>query len=398
MKKSLFVLITLIISFPVFSQWVPNPVPGEESISGLTSNSQYVYAVSRCNFYFQKIKIGGSWFNSNNGLNNTPIYTLTNHNANLYIGSNSIFKSFNWGLNWFCICNQMGNLTVSSFLFNDPYIFCGDSSGILRTSNEGANWTLLTNGLNSQKINCIKNIGIFYFSGTPDGIYKSINIGDNWFFIYAKGHNVSCFESSGTKLFAGISGFGVKVTTNNGVSWENFNGGLNCMNVNCLLVVSNIIFAGTDNGVFASPLYGDYWTYFNNNFLVNPKVTCLAYSNNFLYAGILGQSVWKFPIADYIISVQSISSNLPDKYYLFQNYPNPFNQSTKISFQIAKQGNAKLIVYDIGGKIISTLVNKKMTPGKYEVNFDAGKLTSGVYFYKLITEDFSQTNRMILLK
>ncbi|MBU0474671.1 MAG: T9SS type A sorting domain-containing protein [Bacteroidetes bacterium] len=93
----------------------------------------------------------------------------------------------------------------------------------------------------------------------------------------------------------------------------------------------------------------------------------------------------------------------PKEYALFQNYPNPFNPSTTIKYSIPKNSkhaisDTKLIVFDILGREVETLVNKKQTPGNYEVVFSASHLSSGTYFYRLISGDFSKTMKFILLK
>ena len=88
----------------------------------------------------------------------------------------------------------------------------------------------------------------------------------------------------------------------------------------------------------------------------------------------------------------------PSKYTLEQNYPNPFNPSTKISYSLPKATHVSLKVYDVLGNEITTLVNKNQSAGNYKVNFDASNLTSGVYFYKISTNNFSQVRKMMLLK
>jgi Peptidase family M1 domain/Peptidase M1 N-terminal domain/Secretion system C-terminal sorting domain len=83
---------------------------------------------------------------------------------------------------------------------------------------------------------------------------------------------------------------------------------------------------------------------------------------------------------------------------LEQNYPNPFNPSTKIKYQIADAGFVNLRVYDVLGNEVSTLINKDMQAGSYEVEFNASNLPSGIYYYTLNTGSYSQTKKMILLK
>jgi cyclomaltodextrinase / maltogenic alpha-amylase / neopullulanase len=83
---------------------------------------------------------------------------------------------------------------------------------------------------------------------------------------------------------------------------------------------------------------------------------------------------------------------------LSQNYPNPFNPSTKIKYSIPHSSNVKIKVFNILGNEIMTLVDEFKVAGEYELTFDADNLPSGVYFYRMVTEGFSQTSKMILLK
>jgi len=85
-------------------------------------------------------------------------------------------------------------------------------------------------------------------------------------------------------------------------------------------------------------------------------------------------------------------------YELFDNYPNPFNPSTKIVYQIPERGNVSLKVYDMLGKEVSTLVEEYRDEGRYEINFDAGNLASGIYIYQLRANNYIATKKMILMK
>jgi subtilisin-like proprotein convertase family protein len=89
---------------------------------------------------------------------------------------------------------------------------------------------------------------------------------------------------------------------------------------------------------------------------------------------------------------------IPNYYFLNQNYPNPFNPATVIKFGVPLSGDVKLVIYDILGREVSTLVNEHKHPGTYEVNFDASNLSSGVYFYSIQTDNYRETKRMLLVK
>jgi hypothetical protein len=88
----------------------------------------------------------------------------------------------------------------------------------------------------------------------------------------------------------------------------------------------------------------------------------------------------------------------PNSFSLSQNYPNPFNPSTTIKFGVAAKGNVTLKVFDLMGREIATLINGEREAGNYEMNFDASKLSTGIYFYQLRTAGFSQSKKMMLIK
>ena len=92
------------------------------------------------------------------------------------------------------------------------------------------------------------------------------------------------------------------------------------------------------------------------------------------------------------------TNEIPTGYMLAQNYPNPFNPNTTIKFSVPNSTHVNLTVYDALGKVISTLVNEEKTAGTYEVDFEAKNLSSGVYFYKITTSDFSATKKLLLMK
>ncbi len=98
------------------------------------------------------------------------------------------------------------------------------------------------------------------------------------------------------------------------------------------------------------------------------------------------------------IGIQQISGEVPEKFELSQNYPNPFNPVTNIKFSIPKQGNVKLVVFDITGRQVAELVNEQLSAGSYNFDFNASGLSSGAYFYKLVTNEFTDVKKMILVK
>ncbi len=98
-----------------------------------------------------------------------------------------------------------------------------------------------------------------------------------------------------------------------------------------------------------------------------------------------------------LVSVDE-EENIPNSYLLKQNYPNPFNPSTNISFELPKSAFVNLSIYNIKGQLVLKLVNQTLSQGIHEVEFNGENVSSGIYFYSLKTADFSQTQKMMLIK
>jgi len=94
----------------------------------------------------------------------------------------------------------------------------------------------------------------------------------------------------------------------------------------------------------------------------------------------------------------TIQVSAPEKFELYQNYPNPFNPSTTIEYALPRSGNVVLKVYDAIGKEVLTLVNEAQEAGYYSTKFDASKLSSGMYIYKLTSDKFNEVKKMSLIK
>ena len=102
--------------------------------------------------------------------------------------------------------------------------------------------------------------------------------------------------------------------------------------------------------------------------------------------------------ADDTTGIRKNSHVIPDAFKLKQNYPNPFNPTTNIEFDLNKTSYIKLIVYDILGRKVATLVNEKLSVGSYTVDWNASGYPSGIYFYRLETKGFTDVKKMLLIK
>jgi len=155
---------------------------------------------------------------------------------------------------------------------------------------------------------------------------------------------------------------------------------------------------------FGSVIWENFYHYGEDS---EPRQFQLTNDKGFVIAGY-GNSNLGFPNV-YIVKTDSLgntspvgisnySTEIPNEFILYQNYPNPFNPKTNLKFGIPKSGFVTLKVYDILGKEAKTLVYENQPAGNYIVNFDGSNLSSGVYFYRLETNDFVQTKGMVLLK
>ena len=99
-----------------------------------------------------------------------------------------------------------------------------------------------------------------------------------------------------------------------------------------------------------------------------------------------------------ILGINSNQNEIPTRFELFQNYPNPFNPTTSIGFRTPENGSVKLKVYDALGREITILINEELSPGEYNVSWDAVNYPSGVYFYKLESKNYFITKKMLLIK
>jgi hypothetical protein len=117
-----------------------------------------------------------------------------------------------------------------------------------------------------------------------------------------------------------------------------------------------------------------------------------------LYSIGNGAGLYSSRLCQTTLGIINNNTGVPKSYTLSQNYPNPFNPSTNIKFSIPKSGIVKLTIFDITGKVVATLVDEQLNSGSYTYDFDASNIASGVYFYKLQTDGFTDVKKMLLVK
>jgi len=107
---------------------------------------------------------------------------------------------------------------------------------------------------------------------------------------------------------------------------------------------------------------------------------------------------WGIRINNGVTGNQQVGNTLPAKFSLYQNYPNPFNPATTIKYDIAKNSDVKIALYDILGREVQILVNQFLNAGTYEVNLDASNIATGTYFYKISAGSFTDIKKMVIIK
>lgn len=388
--------------------------------------------------------LNAQWIPITGGALSGDIETLIAFNSNIYAGGGaSIFRSTNNGVNW---TSQMDIPAYASFVAssgNNIFVGIGNFSpnytfGVYRSTNNGLNFSIV--GLNGKVIYDLKGdsqqlVAIALETGN-NLVFRSTSNGTNWFNITGNINlGVNDISLSGTKIYAG--GQGIYVTSNSGNNWTNIFSGYD--NVESILANDSLILAGTYSGIYRSTNNGEIWVrtlnlnkrinslyqYGSNIFagadtgfyvsadlgltftnrtelLGNARISSILVSNNYIFVSnsnfLSGNiSAWKRPLIE-IIGIQQISNEVPLNYKLNQNYPNPFNPSTKIRFDIPKSGNVNITVYDMLGREVTTLVNQQLSPGTYETDWDASGYSSGIYYYKIQSDDFVDTKKMVLIK
>jgi hypothetical protein len=159
------------------------------------------------------------------------------------------------------------------------------------------------------------------------------------------------------------------------------------------------------SNVFAAPLYKGIYLSRDNGISWIPKndglaslyISSLAISDTTIYAGTSGYGVFKCSLSD-ITAVKMLQNDLPTSFKLLQNYPNPFNPAATINYQLPINSFVTLKVYDALGREVATLVNAQKPAGNYSVEFNGGRLASGIYYYRMNAGSFVQTKKLLLIK
>ncbi|MBS1494686.1 MAG: T9SS type A sorting domain-containing protein [Bacteroidetes bacterium] len=361
-------------------------------------------------------------------LNQNTGYVSERQSSDLY-SPIRIYKTTNAGAQWSLISTSQTSFGITGiqpinenvFYLSTGYTIYGPIGppthlgSLLKTTNGGESYSTsfyineYHNFYSTQFINENTGWGIVMYDTSTTKMIKTTNGGQNWFLSDPGLRSISKYqfvnESTGYIIGFPASGGGVFIKTiDGGTKWQEYrthdsiNDGpraLYFIDANTgWLCGRNFSISKTTDG-------GNSWAY---NRIYPPSYGNINFVkfNNDVTGWIKGdnssQTVVYRTTNGGLSFVSQINSTIPENFSLYQNFPNPFNPSTIISYQLAINSDVQLKIYDALGNELQTLVNQKQNAGTYSVDFNAASLPSGIYFYKLVTEKFSVTKKMILVK
>ncbi len=414
----------LLFVVTINAQWVKTNYPPNGTVESISVCGNTILVGSQTGGVFISEDNGQTWAQKNNGLPNNlravPAVACSGSTFYATMVYYGFYVSTDGGNSWVASNNGLPNSPyVNSFAFSGNDFFLASGAGIYHSQDKGANWNAVNTGLTDLDVRTLGIIGQNIYAATyTDGLYKSSLNSISWTKVnnglpdndYAR-----CFAEISSKIFVGTSD-GVYYSDDNGATWHATNSGMEGDLVTSLAVSGNNLFAaiGSGNGgVMYSSDLGSSWHALNDGFPTYPYVTEIAVNSTHIFVGGPDNgSVWMRPLSQ-VTSVKD--SDIPLEFKLSQNFPNPFgeaspsgNTRTSIKYIIPTLANSdfttdtKLVVYDVLGREILTLVNKQQNSGEYQVDFDVSLLNkqipSGIYFYRLQTGNFTQVKKMILLR
>lgn len=412
MKKILFILF-ICISSNIFSQTWTQKLNGISiwSLAQDISGRVYAGSLGSSAIIFRTSNGGDNW-DTLVFANGQTVFSIAIDSLNNIFAANStagLLKSTNGGVNFTTIpASTFGGSGLQTVACGkNGYVYVGtNGQGIYRSTDFGV--TFSPSGLASMQVVSLfadKNNSAIIYAGatqTNNGIYRSTDYGVTFsanldpaknIFGFAKTNNTSLLAISTT------SPGPVEKSTDNGLTWSTSTSGYIARGIDA---AGSIVFIAGNGGIFFSNNAGSSFT----NFGITTSSNAVIYNASTVrvLAGVSGSSnggVWWKTWGPTVIN--PIGSEVPSSFSLQQNFPNPFNPTTKIKFTLQDAGtghdlSVQLIIYDGLGREVEKLVNKDLSAGVYEVNWNAEGYSGGIYFYKLTAGDFSEVKKMVLFK
>lgn len=383
------------------------------SVSCINSIGQYTFAGTNGAGLFYTSDLGASWKQTINSNVFPFVKNIINVNDTIFLVSSDwtydckVIMSSDSGSSWVQRNNGIDGGEITSIAWSKGFLYASTSYGLFKSSNRGLQWTLLTNGLpNNGRPNVSSVAAMDSFVVAANGenqIYRSIDAGEHWTAVSVPDQltppiiKVSVVD---TVIYAGCSEVNVVFNSyDKGATWRPFN--IPYFNGNVEDITGNkdsLFIAVTYSGIIAQ--CGNVGAKLISSDIMNPDIRSVYYSNGRLWVGTWGSGIFRNIDSSEVTYSPSTSdpTNFPKSIVLKQNYPNPFNPSTTISFSLPAKAVVSLKIYDIIGRDIETLVFKELSAGIHSVQWNAKRLTSGIYFYRLQTASFVQTKKLLLLK
>jgi len=324
-----------------------------------------------------------------------------------------IFMSSNSGTNWIKVLAQSNGYfysigktsTTNGLAVGKPL---NGRWSLWKTTNKGFTWDSTNlylqqagNELSwSNALFCEQSNNFVWFGTNNSRIYRGQNF-SNWLVEQIGQQNSFAIWFTGTLGWMG--GNSLMYTTNSGNNWiaspSNPPGSNDVTSVYYGPI--GIFVTRLSNQIYRSTNNGSTWTIAYTASSGNYRHSC--YFSTFGGGLIFVRSNGRITISNFPDAVKLLSSRIPEQFSLSQNYPNPFNPRTKIRFSLPNpsEGGAPaltLIIYDALGREVETLINEQLNAGTYEADWNAEKYSSGIYYYKLFTDGFGETKKMILIK
>ncbi|HEX2788130.1 MAG TPA: YCF48-related protein [Ignavibacteria bacterium] len=372
--------------------------------TGFVTGTGYRYPNEQNIGIIKTTNSGVSWETSPNTAGVGKIYMI-NQNTGFTAGEFGVLKTVNSGYNWNSVLSSF-NIHLSSIWFQDinTGIATGEVGRIYRTANSGSTWeTQIIDDSYYTDVFFLNNLTGFICGKDRGGAFlKTTNGGINWTSHTIVG-GTNQFNAASIYFINENIGFitgdgGLYKTVDNGNIWFQIDFIYTEFDAQIKFYNNIGLLTGTSGTYYKSTDYGFSWNKYNTGTHHTINGISIVNDSTYVFVGD-GFTVLKTSSGGNPVNIKKINPGIIISSYLLQNYPNPFNPVTKIQFEIPKQSNVSIIIYDVLGKEVARLLNNDIKQqGRYEIDFDASNFASGIYFYKMIAGDFVQTNKMVLLK
>jgi photosystem II stability/assembly factor-like uncharacterized protein len=362
---------------------------------------------------------GTSWLNANPnpGVIVGDIYNINAWSANDAIittspSSTFIYKTSNGGANWTQVYSLAGGFMdaiqmvspTEGYAVGDPV---GGKWVVLKTTDGGSTWNRMATeptqiGTDAGYNNSFSIVGTnMWFGSTAGTIYHSTDLGLTWNFVTAPGVSSVFAVHFNSDLVGMAGGLGPNMvkSSDGGVTFTPTNVPASSGGLVGISGLNNDIWTVREGtSIYRTTNMGGTWTTGITVATADLKDIDVKNIGGCAYGWSVGATGKLIRVDGNTVGISSNSSEVPETYYLQQNYPNPFNPTTNISFSIPSSGFVTMKVYNMAGMEVAKLLNENKTAGSYTIGFDAANLPSGAYFYRLETNSFTDTKKMILLK